>query len=84
MKRAPPPNATLPALHRGYKTCMYSRLVFRVQFPILLQCCDGIGKWGLSHRVPPLGSHITTDSQSASLSWCQSPIRDPRPIFLSP
>jgi hypothetical protein len=29
-------------------------------------------------------SHITTDSQSASLSWCQAPIWDPQPIFLSP
>jgi hypothetical protein len=29
-------------------------------------------------------SHITTDSQSASPSWCQAPIWDPRPIFLSP
>jgi hypothetical protein len=29
-------------------------------------------------------SHIMTDSQSASLSWCQAPIWDPRPIFLSP
>jgi hypothetical protein len=27
-------------------------------------------------------SYITTDSQSASLSWCQAPIWDPRPIFL--
>jgi hypothetical protein len=27
---------------------------------------------------------ITTDSQSASLSWCQAPIWDPWPIFLSP
>jgi hypothetical protein len=26
-------------------------------------------------------SHITTDSQSASPSWCQAPIWDPRPIF---
>jgi hypothetical protein len=25
-----------------------------------------------------------TDSQSASLSWCQAPIWDPRPIFLPP
>jgi hypothetical protein len=29
-------------------------------------------------------SHITTDNQSASPSWCQAPIWDPRPIFLSP
>jgi hypothetical protein len=29
-------------------------------------------------------SHITTDSQSASPSWCQAPIWDPRPISLSP
>jgi hypothetical protein len=29
-------------------------------------------------------SHITTDSQSASPSWCQAPIWDPRPICLSP
>jgi hypothetical protein len=28
-------------------------------------------------------SHITTDSESASQSWCQAPIWDPRPIFLS-
>jgi hypothetical protein len=27
-------------------------------------------------------SYITTDSQSASSSWCQAPIWDPRPIFL--
>jgi hypothetical protein len=27
-------------------------------------------------------SHITIDSQSASPSWCQAPIWDPRPIFL--
>jgi hypothetical protein len=26
-------------------------------------------------------SYITTDSQSASLSWCQTPIWDPRPNF---
>jgi hypothetical protein len=26
-------------------------------------------------------SYITTDGQSASLSWCQAPICDPRPIF---
>jgi hypothetical protein len=29
-------------------------------------------------------SHITTDNQLASPSWCQAPIWDPRPIFLSP
>jgi hypothetical protein len=29
-------------------------------------------------------SHITTDNQSASPSWCQAPIWDPRPIFLTP
>jgi hypothetical protein len=29
-------------------------------------------------------SHITTNSQSASQSWFQAPIREPRPIFLSP
>jgi hypothetical protein len=28
-------------------------------------------------------SHITTDIQSASPSWCQAPIQDPWPIFLS-
>jgi hypothetical protein len=28
-------------------------------------------------------SEITTDSQSASPSWCQAPIWDPRPIYLS-
>jgi hypothetical protein len=28
-------------------------------------------------------SHITTDSRSASPSWCQAPIWDPRPVFLS-
>jgi hypothetical protein len=27
-------------------------------------------------------SHIMTDNQSASQSWCQAPIWDPRPIFL--
>jgi hypothetical protein len=26
-------------------------------------------------------SYIMTDAQSASLSWCQAPIWDPRPIF---
>jgi hypothetical protein len=29
-------------------------------------------------------SHITTDNQSASLSWCQATSWDPRPILLSP
>jgi hypothetical protein len=29
-------------------------------------------------------SYITTDSQSARLSWCQAPIWDLWPIFLSP
>jgi hypothetical protein len=29
-------------------------------------------------------SHITIDNQSASPSWCQAPIWDPRPMFLSP
>jgi hypothetical protein len=29
-------------------------------------------------------SHITTDSQSASQTWCQAPIWDPRPTLLSP
>jgi hypothetical protein len=29
-------------------------------------------------------SYVTTDSQSASLSWCQAPIWDPRPTSLSP
>jgi hypothetical protein len=37
-------------------------------------------------RLPPSllsqsQSHITTESQSASPSWCQAPIWDPRPIF---
>jgi hypothetical protein len=26
-------------------------------------------------------SYVTTDGQSASLSWCQAPVSDPRPIF---
>jgi hypothetical protein len=29
-------------------------------------------------------SYITTDGQSASLSWCQAPIWDSRPFFLLP
>jgi hypothetical protein len=29
-------------------------------------------------------SHITPDRQSVGPSWCQAPIWDPRPIFLSP
>jgi hypothetical protein len=29
-------------------------------------------------------SYITTDSQLASPSWCQAPIYDQRPIYLSP
>jgi hypothetical protein len=28
-------------------------------------------------------SHITTDSHSTSPSWCQAPIWDPQPTFLS-
>jgi hypothetical protein len=32
--------------------------------------------------IPPSSSYITTDSQSASLSWCQAPIWGPRPISL--
>jgi hypothetical protein len=30
----------------------------------------------------PSQNYITTGGQSASLSWCQAPIWDPRPIFL--
>jgi hypothetical protein len=33
------------------------------------------------HWVSQIQSYITTDSQSASLSWCQAPIWDPPPIF---
>jgi hypothetical protein len=29
-------------------------------------------------------SHITTDNQSASPSWCEAPIWDPWPMFISP
>jgi hypothetical protein len=29
-------------------------------------------------------SHFTTDSQSASPAWCQAPIWDQQPIFISP
>jgi hypothetical protein len=29
-------------------------------------------------------SHITTNNQSASPSWCQAPIWDQQPIILSP
>jgi hypothetical protein len=32
------------------------------------------------HKVE-VKSYITTDSQSASPSWCQAPIWDQRPIF---
>jgi hypothetical protein len=27
-------------------------------------------------------SYVTTEGQSDSLSWCQAPIWDPRPIYL--
>jgi hypothetical protein len=35
-------------------------------------------------RVSQSQSHVMADNQSASPSWCQAPIWDPRPIFLSP
>jgi hypothetical protein len=34
------------------------------------------------HLISQSQSYITIDSQSASLSWWQAPIWDPRPIFL--
>jgi hypothetical protein len=39
---------------------------------------------GVQVPVGSSRSHITTDSQSVSESWCQAPIQDPRQIFLSP
>jgi hypothetical protein len=36
------------------------------------------------NRVAQSQSYMTTVSQSASPSWCQAPIWDPRQIFLSP
>jgi hypothetical protein len=36
----------------------------------------------LSARQCQSQSFITTDGQSASLSWCQAPIWNPRPIYL--
>jgi hypothetical protein len=41
-------------------------------------------RWRYSNPHPHESSqsHITTDSQSASPSWCQAPIWDPRSIFL--
>jgi hypothetical protein len=56
-----------------------------------LQCNDAssissyIATVGLSARSSwSSQSHITTDNQSASPSWCLAPIWDPRPIFRSP
>jgi hypothetical protein len=35
----------------------------------------------VTERLKVSKSYIMTDSQSASASWCQTPIWDPRPIF---
>jgi hypothetical protein len=41
-------------------------------------------RWRYSNPPPQSQSHITTDSQSASQSWCQVPIWYPQLILLSP
>jgi hypothetical protein len=47
--------------------------------------CGGIlTRFHTSRFILKSQSHITTNNQSASLSWCQASIWDPRPIFLSP
>jgi hypothetical protein len=38
-------------------------------------------KQDLETKTSPNPSYITTDGQLASLSWCQAPIWDQRPIF---
>jgi hypothetical protein len=35
----------------------------------------------ITHSQSQSQSYITTDGQSANLSWCQAPIWAPRPIF---
>jgi hypothetical protein len=35
-----------------------------------------------AQEVNSSSSYITTDGQSASLSWCQAPLSDPRTIFI--
>jgi hypothetical protein len=50
-------------------------------------CLKFPGGTGISHcrsaTSQVRSSYITTDGQSASLSWCQAPISDPRLIFSS-
>jgi hypothetical protein len=48
--------------------CVVSSLVLCVAYRIL--------------NVSSSQSYIITDGQSASVSWCQAPISDPRPIIL--
>jgi hypothetical protein len=48
-------------------------------------CCVSLWAPSLTRgRQHQSQSHITTDNQSDSPSWCQAPIWDSRPIFLSP
>jgi hypothetical protein len=52
---------------------------------ILSSCWDNKKFWEESIGHFPLSqsqSYLTTDGHSASLSWCQAPIRDPWPMFL--
>jgi hypothetical protein len=45
---------------------------------------EDLGRTNQSQSQSQTQSHITTGNQSDSPSWCQAPIWDPRPIFLSP
>jgi hypothetical protein len=56
-------------------------------------CCDDCPRWfkrtvaipNMYDYQPDISqSFLTTDSQSASQSWCQAKIRGPRPNFMSP
>jgi hypothetical protein len=58
--------------------------------PLLTSESQNQSSWSMAHTSAHLSptsqsqSHITTDNQSASPSWCQGPIWDPQQIFLSP
>jgi hypothetical protein len=52
----------------------FAKLVFPLVFVFSEQACT-------SQSQRQSQSYITTDVQLASLSWCQAPIWDSRPIF---
>jgi hypothetical protein len=65
--------------HEAYRTCFKNcSSLLRYEVPNVFHVTSQLLH---SFKFTQSQSHITIDSQSASLSWCQAPIWERRPIF---